>query len=274
MNGLFIRELNNSGLSGWTIAGYRSFFAWLSLTPFVVRRLGPMTDFRWVIGAALSFTAMCATFVNSMTRTTVANAIILQYTAPAWVFLFSPWITRERASGGQWLSLAISGVGIGVIFGWQFEQDSTGLLLGLLSGVVFGLQTVLFRRVRAVDPIVLVWVVCGVSAAILLPIAHCSGRPALTPSLVGWLGLMGLVQFSIPYVLYSAGLQRTSAQKGALLLLLEPVLSPIWVWLVVSEVPRASTIVGGGFILLSVAYLTVLDLRRAQRGCSSSGSNG
>ncbi len=264
-NGLFIRTLNNSGLGGWTIAGYRSLFACLFLTPFVLRRIGHIDEVKWVVGAVLSFTAMCATFVNAITQTTVANAVVLQYTAPVWVFVLSPWITRERATGAQWLSLAISVMGIAVIFGWQFELEPVGLVLGLAAGVVFGIQTVLFRRVRAVDPLVLVWMVCGGSAVLLLPVAYTVGRPPLTPPLVGWLALMGLVQFAIPYVLYSAGLRRVSAQKGALLILLEPVLSPFWVWLAVSEVPHVSTLIGGGCILSSVIYVTLLDLVRGAR---------
>lgn len=265
LNGLFIRPLNSAGLSGWAIAGYRSLFSCLFLTPWVIRRWQPIQGWGWIAGAVLCFSAMCATFVNAMTQTTVANAIVLQYTAPGWVFLMSPWITGERATRRQVTSLVFALSGVAIIFACQFNSDAAGLALGLSSGVVFGMQTVFFRKARAVDPMVLTWLACGGSAVLLLAVAYATKAPVMTLSLAGWLALMGLVQFAAPYVLYSAGLRRMSAQKGVLFILLEPVLSPVWVWLALGEIPLTSTLVGGGCICASVIYLALIDLRRAGR---------
>lgn len=252
LNGVFIKSLYASGVGGWAIAGYRSLFACLFLTPLMLGRMGRIEDRGWVLGLVIAFTAMCATFVQAMTHTTAANAIVLQYTAPVWVFLLSPWITRERAGRGQVMSLAFSLIGVVVIFGWQFQGAHSGLILGLAAGVVFGIQTVLFRRVRRVSPLVLVWLACGGSGVILLAVSLATERTSMNAGLVGWLALMGLAQFALPYVLYSAGLGRVSAQRGSLVILLEPILSPVWVWLAVGEVPHVSTLVGGGFIMASV----------------------
>ena len=265
LNGIFVRSLRESDLGGWDIAGFRSLFACLFLTPLAWRRWKPIRDRAWVLAAVLAFSAMCATFVNAMTRTTIANAIALQYTAPAWVFLFSPWITRERAAGIQFLSLAFSLVGVAVIFFCQYEPGQTGLLLGLASGLVFGIQTVLFRRVRFVDPLVMVWLACGGSALLTLPVSFVSPAPVLTAAVMGRLALMGLVQFALPYVLYCIALNRMPAQSAALILLVEPVLSPLWVWLAIGEVPHPSTLVGGGFIMAGVFCVTFQGLARTLR---------
>ncbi len=259
LNGLFIRWLHQPGLDGWALAGFRSLFACLFVTPLVWRRRGPIADRGWVLATVLCFTAMCATFVHSMTRTTVANALVLQYTAPVWVFLLSPRVTGERATGRQLACLVFALMGVGVIFGGQFRAAPWGLALGLLSGLVFGFQTVLFRRVRAMEPLVLVWLTCGGSGVLLVATAYVTGGVSLRPALLGGLALMGLVQFAIPYVMYSAGLRRVSAQQAVMIILLEPVLSPVWVWASVGEVPQVSTMVGGGFILLSVIYLALVN---------------
>lgn len=261
LNGLFIKSLVAAGAGGWAIAGYRSLFACLFLTPFVLKRRRSIEHRWWVLAMVLTFTAMCATFVNSMARTTAANAIVLQYTAPVWVFLLSPWITRERAGRGQIASLAFSLIGVAVIFGWQFDLENEGLVLGLASGVVFGLLTVLLRRVRGVNPLVLVWLSCGGSGMVLLAVSFATETTEITGPLIGRLAVMGLVQFALPYVLYSAGLSRVSAQQGSLLILLEPILSPLWVWLAIGEVPHVSTVVGGAFIIAGFVYITMAHVR-------------
>ncbi len=271
INGLFIRNLHNSGLSGWSIAGYRSLFACLFLTPFALRRRTPIRDPGWTVAAVLCFTAMCATFVIATTQTTVANAIILQYTAPAWVFLLSPWITREHATSRQFVALGFSLAGVVVIFAWQFDPTQGGLVLGLVSGVVFGVQTVVFRRVRALDPIILVWLACGGSAILLLAMERATGTATVAWPNLGWLLFMGVVQFALPYVLFSMGVGRLSAQKSVLLVLFEPLLSPVWVWIAVGESPHVSTIVGGALIFCSVIYVTILEMVRGRDRAASSG---
>ena len=262
LNGLFIKSLHEAGVSGWSIAGFRSLFAAVFITPFALRRLKPIPDRAWVLAAVLAFTAMCATFVIATTLTTAANAIILQYTAPAWVFLFAPLIIGERATPRQHLALGLSLVGVALIFLWQYQPGQRGLVIGLASGLVFGFQSVLFRRVRTVDPLVLVWMVCTGSAAVLLAIAYLISPPHLTVSIAGWLVLMGVVQFGLPYVLYSAALHRVTAQQCVLIVMIEAILNPLWVWIVRGEVPHVSTFLGAACILGSILYLTTLQLTR------------
>jgi len=262
LNGLFIKHLHEHGVDGWSIAGYRSLFACLAILPLAWRRRRPIHNRGWLLATILTFTGMCATFVIATTLTTAANAIILQYTAPAWVFVFAPFITGERATRAQHRGLTLSLLGVLLIFGFQYAPGQRGLVLGLASGVVFGVQSVLFRKVREIDPLVLVCLVCGGSAILLLAVALAIGGPHPTGSMLGLLVLMGIVQFGLPYVLYSAGLARVSAQQAILIILIEAVLNPTWVWLVRGEAPHASTFAGGLCILGSIVYLTVLQLVR------------
>lgn len=257
LNGVFIKTLYASGLNGWAIAAFRSLFAALFLAPFAVRRLKKIRDPGWVAAALLAFTCMCATFVIATTQTSAANAIALQYTAPVWVFLFAPLVVGDRANERQYLSLVCSLAGVAVIFLSQYRPGYTGLLIALASGLVFGVQTVFFRRVRAVDPLVMAWLACTTSGVLLLSVASVVTSIDLTPHLVVRLALMGVVQFAIPYVLYTVGLRYVSAQKAVLLLLLELILNPIWVWLFVGEIPHWGTLVGGGLILVGVLYVAL-----------------
>jgi drug/metabolite transporter, DME family len=266
LNGVFIKGLHSSGAGAMTIAAYRCLFAFVCVTPFALRRRRTAThNRRWLAASTIAFTAMCVTFVLAMTLTTAANAIFLQYTAPAWVFLLSPWITSDRASRGQYFGLVFAIIGVFVIFFYQYTPGQTGLIIGVVGGVVFGIQSVVFRSARLVDPVVLVWTVCGGAAFMLLPVAWIVDGFGTTPSQLAWLALMGAVQFAVPYVLYSAGLARVTAQRGVLLILIEPILSTLWVWLIIGETPLASTFVGGSFIGVSVLHTVLTQVARSRR---------
>jgi len=257
LNGLLIKTLGTEGVGGCTIASGRSLIAAAFLLPVAMRRWKPIAEKRWVLATILAFTGMTISFVLATTLTTAANAIILQYTAPAWVFIFSPLILRESASLRQWVALAGAMVGVAIIFFWQYTTEALGLTIALTSGLVFGTQSVLFRRVRALDPVVLAFVTCAGSGLVLLgPALLVDGPlPAGRPLLL--LALMGVIQFGLPYVLYSAGVARVRVQEAILIVMLEPVLNPVWVWLGPGETPSAGTILGGAIILASVTYLAL-----------------
>ena len=80
---------------------------------------------------------------------------------------------------------------------------------------------------------------------------------ALSTDEVLILVVMGGVQLGLPYYLFSKGLQTISLQEASLIALIEPVLKPLWVALVVGEIPSVATVAGGGLILvgLGVRYL-------------------
>jgi len=79
----------------------------------------------------------------------------------------------------------------------------------------------------------------------------------LTLEQAGILAVMGAVQLGLPYFLFSQGLKTIPLQEASLIALIEPVLNPLWVALVVGEIPSAATLSGGGIILvgLGVRYL-------------------
>ena len=81
--------------------------------------------------------------------------------------------------------------------------------------------------------------------------------------------VMGIVQFGIPYYLYSLGLVRVPAYQAALIITIEPVLVPLWTYFAVGEVVPRWTAVGGSFILLAL----VIFVWRARRGTSALANN-
>jgi drug/metabolite transporter (DMT)-like permease len=255
--GVFIKFLEIHPL---TIVFYRSFFASLVFVPFLksseFRFNGPM------LVSVISYTAAITAFVSANKLTTAANAIVLQYTAPVLVYLFSRLVLGEKISTPNALALAVSMVGVGLIsVDNAGEPEMSGVMLALLSGVLFAIYMVNLQRLREFSAIYLTWVNNLVCALLILPFAKA--RLALSIDQLAIVAIMGGVQLGLPYFLFSKGLRTIPLQEAALIALIEPVLNPVWVALTVGEIPSFATLVGGAMILaaLAVRYLGPLISR-------------
>lgn len=102
-----------------------------------------------------------------------------------------------------------------------------------------------------------------VCASLLLVLVRGQLAVSLLQTLL--LAIMGAVQLGAPYYLFSRGLQSVSLPEAALITLIEPVLNPLWVALVVGELPSMATVWGGALILfgLGVRYIWPLAVARA-----------
>lgn len=244
--GVFIKFLDLHPLA---IVMYRSFFASLVFLPFLKRRDMRLSAPVWV--SVLTYTAAISAFVSANKLTTAANAIVLQYTAPVFVYLFS-WLVRgEKISKLNGLALTIAMIGVAIIsLDSAGEPQMMGVLLALLSGVIFAAFMLNLQRTRDINPVYLTWLNNLMCAVLLLPFVTI--HLALTTHQIAILAVMGAVQLGLPYLLFSNGLKAISLQEAALIALIEPVLNPLWVALVVGEIPAVATLVGGGMILIGL----------------------
>lgn len=245
--GLFIKFLPVPPL---TIVFYRSLFAGASFA-FFARRSGPWPA-RPLLFSAAAYTAAISAFVAANKLTTAANAIVLQYTAPMFVFLAAAVWFRENIQRVTWLGLALGMAGIGVIFiGSAGEPDFSGVSLALLSGVLFAAYMVNLRFLGAVSPAALTCFNNLACCLLLLPFVGADGSLSWREG--GILAIMGTVQLGLPYALFSRGVQRVAVHEASLIVLIEPILNPLWVALAVGELPSLSTVAGGVLILAGLA---------------------
>jgi drug/metabolite transporter (DMT)-like permease len=254
-------------LGGWQVACFRSAVAAATLfllMPEARRRPSPR-----VLGVALAYASTLVLFVLANKLTTAASAIYLQATAPLYVLLLSPWLLRERIRSKDVVFMLALAVGLGLFFVGLDPVSATapnpalGNLLGLISGgtwalTVMGLRA-LGRGGEPWAPAAAFWGNVFAAVACLpmaLPIA--SSRPA------DWLLVLylGVFQIGIAYFLLIRGLERVQAFETSLLLLLEPVLNPLWAWLVHGERPGAWSLAAGGVILLATLVKSWVDARR------------
>ena len=260
LGGVFIKSLPVGALG---ITLHRSLFAGLCLLPLMWGR--PLPKLRDTAVAVLIYTGLLGLYVSATQGTSAANAIFLQYTAPVYALLLGPRLFGDKLKKGDLWAVAIAMVGMAVLFFGNFRGgEEAALLMGVGSGVMFGLFMLWLRKMRGEDPVAVtatnnlgVALVAAVATAIFAPAdlllipRGLQGGPEWQPALL--LALMGCVQIAAPYVLFSYGLQRVTAAEAGLLALVEPLLNPIWVAIGVREVPSWPTIVGGGLIVLALA---------------------
>lgn len=204
---------------------------------------------RTVWAGALFYAGTVILFVASNKLTTASNAIILQYTAPLYVLLLSRFLLKERTFLSDWIFMLILMSGIILFF---FDDLSGGRLegniLALLSGVCFASLTVTLRMQKNQNPedtILFGNIIC---ALLTCPFLFIQTVDMI--SIKGSL-LLGVFQLGLPYLLFSIALKKVRAIDGILIPIIEPILSPIWVFLIIGEVPGYWSIVGGIIILVS-----------------------
>jgi drug/metabolite transporter, DME family len=248
-------RLGPEPVDGSAIAFYRALCAGLVLVP-AVRRAD--LSFRWLMVVMVGFFAtMNLTFILSMVYGKSSNAILLQYTAPMWMYLASVWLLGEAADRRNSVAVGIGLVGLGVIVagGWR-EAQLPAASLALCSGFAYAGVIVCLRALRQASSQWLTVLNHLGAALALVPYLCLVGWPRLTAAQLGVVALWGTVQMALPYWLMARGLRSVSPQEAGAITLLEPILNPIWAYLVAParETPTPPTLIGGAFILGALAW--------------------
>lgn len=220
------------------------------------------------IGGAVAYAVTVALYVPAVTLTTAANAIMLQYTAPLWIALFGAWFLGERATWVDWLCIAVSLGGMALFFHEGLASKSfAGDLLGALSGITLAWMMLLLRKQKHGRP--LESTLLGNILAALIGLPFMFGRPA--PDATGWLVIvvLGVVQLGLAYALYSWAIRHVTALESVLIVMLEPILNPIWALLLIGERPQGWALLGGLLVLAAATVRGVLlALQRPNGGAA------
>ena len=259
--------IKGCALDGWQVAGLRSAVAALLL---VLLLPSSRRGWSWRTGlVGIAYAGTMISFVLSNKLTTAANTIFLQSAAPIYVLALSPWLLREPISrrDGFWLVLVAGGLALFFVGRpdptWSAPDPMTGNLIALAAGVFWALTLVGLRWLgRGTEPdgsTGLSAVLLGnlLAALIALPLA----LPIEESQPADWavVGYLGVFQIGIAYLLLTFGFRRVSALEGSLLILLEPVLNPVWAWIVHREVPGGWSLIGGAVILATCTAKTFCD---------------
>jgi drug/metabolite transporter (DMT)-like permease len=248
-------RLGTAPVDDLAIAFYRAFFAGLFLLPTLRRQA---ISFRPAMAGMMTcFAAMNITFVLALTGGKAANAILLQYTAPLWIYLAGIACLGERPSARGWTSLLIGLAGIAVLLlGGKREADLPVISLGLASGFFYAGVILFLRALRHADSNWLTVLNHLGAALVVAPFLLYHGWPILNLVQFAVVALFGVVQMGFPYILMARGLRVVSPQEAGVITLLEPLLNPLWAYLVApdTEAPTEYTVLGGVFILGALVW--------------------
>jgi drug/metabolite transporter (DMT)-like permease len=201
--------------------------------------------------------------VLAMMNTTVANVLIVQSTSPLAVAALGWIVLGERVGARGWVTLAVAFTGLAIVIGNSVDGGRfLGNVFALGVAACSACMVILVRRARAVSlqPVTIV------GAALAVLIALPLGEPlSVPPRDIALLLSLGLVQMTLGLSFYLYALRLMPAAQVTLIALLEPVLGPVWVWLVNGEEPAATTIIGGAIILGALAINIALGLRFGTR---------
>ena len=256
LGGVLIKSID---LNPAAIAGSRSLIALVVMTlamPGVLRKVSRRT-----IPGAIAYSATVFLFVVATKLTTAANAIFLQYTAPIYIAMISPWFLGERTNWQDWLLVLLALSGVGLFFLDQLSfQGLSGVVAALASGFAFAWLAVLMRHQKAGSPEAVVLLGNAFTFLMALPWMF----PILRIEQNGpRLLLLGIVQLTIPYLLYSVAIRHVRALDASIISIIEPILNPVWVMLATSERPAFWSIVGGIIVLTTSLTRSLLASRTA-----------
>jgi drug/metabolite transporter (DMT)-like permease len=237
----------------------RALFAVLGLLVFVAfaERGHLVRAFRAIGRAGLAVTVLMAvssgTFIAALNYTSVANVLFLQALAPVLAAVLGTFV-GEPVARRTWLAMAVAAAGVGLMVGGPSRPSAAGVTLSLLMAVSFAGTIVITRHKREVS---MAPATCLSQVLVFLVAA-----PFADPSSVGAADLalligLGVGQIGLGLIFLTIGARLIPAAEVALITLLEIVLGPLWVWIVLSERPSATTLVGGAIVLAAVVIQVV-----------------
>ncbi len=199
------------------------------------------------------------------------TAVVLMYTAPIYVSLYSAVFFREGFSRGKVLAILLmllGGAFVSGVFG-GFQLHFGGILLGLASGIGYGSYNIVTKIAirRGVPPLQITlyaFLSMGILALALCrpwemaePIAN-----APVPSVLLLVGL-GAVTCAIPYLLYTVGMKGISAATASALSITEPMATTVYSMLIFHTMPDTYSAIGVALILAAVLWLGLCERKRS-----------
>jgi drug/metabolite transporter (DMT)-like permease len=257
--GLLIRMWEGGDV--WQILFWRSFFFNLTLIIFLYFiykkesfSIIKSSGFPGVLGGiamAIGFTA----YIFAMRETTVANVLFIISTQTIWLALFGYLFLKERVSFKTLLSIILAMIGIIVMVGGSLGTGSLyGNLAALFVPINFAFLILLIRKYSNLDLVPALFY----GGLIIMFFSFFMSETIITSKnnlIVGF--LLGSFQHAFGFICIVIGARSTPAVVVGLLMLVETLLGPLWVWIFLSEIPPMSVFIGGGIIILAVIFKTL-----------------
>jgi len=258
--------------NGFEVTFWRSLACAVCVAAYLAWRDGPRGVATSIVAAGwpglvsgLMWAIMFTFFMLALTRTTVANTLVVSSLQPLFAALAGWLVLGERVPLRTWGAMVVAGGGIVVMFADAIGGGAvSGTLFALAVPVAAAANVILLKRTGSrVDFVPAVMVGGVISALVTLPVAW-----PLTASVhdVTLLGMLGAIQLALPCVFLAAWVvRRLTAAEVGLLALLEVLLGPILVWAALGERPSDLALVGSGIVFAALVANEAIGLVAERR---------
>lgn len=272
--GIFVRHLNDLGFSSIQVACLRLTTAGIlfALILLIKDRKGFKIALRDIplflalgLVSILFFTCCYFTAIRLMTMSTAA---ILLYTSPIWVMVLAIIFLKEKFTIQKLIALILAFAGCVLVSGFGGKVTVVGILVGLGSGLGYGLYSIFgtfaLKKYSPYTVTCYTFLIAGLGSIFVSnPVDLVSKISSIEnkPALFGFVLLTAVVTAVIPFLLYTLGLNMTTAGKAAVLATVEPAAATLFGFFVMKETAGPVAIAG---ILLVFAAIIVLSLRKKE----------
>lgn len=252
--GIFIKLIP---WNGFAVASIRSLIAALTIALYML-----ITGKRYILskntligGFFAGSVYTCFTVANKLT--TAANAIVLQFTSPVFIVVFSAIFLKQRISKKDFAVVAATLIGIALFF---FDQLKPGYILGNIVAIAAGMfMAGMFITVGTIEGDERFSAILNgqlFTFLVGLPFIITT-KPEFTSTAVVCILILGVFQLGISYILYVKATQYCPPLACCLLGALEPLLNPVWVLIFDGERPGVFALIGGVIVIISITVWTI-----------------
>ncbi len=250
----------------WTMIFWRALFLsfgmWLVINLVYPNRA--WQQYKTVRGPGLlmvgAYSLGTISFIFAITHTSVANTLIILSTTPLFAAIIGRLLLHERIQPRTMVAILLVCIGITVLASGSAEQEGglLGDLAAILGSFFLACGFSFVRRFPGVSAFSAISCSGLLTAVMILPLASPF---AVSQADMGYLLVMGLYMLPIGTALMFLGPRYIPAPEVGLLLLLESILGPVWVWLALGEEPGVSTLLGGAIVISTLAINTIWALK-------------
>ena len=199
-------------------------------------------------------------FITAIKITTVANVVIIFSTAALFSALFAYLFYKEKITKNIIIASFFMFVGLFIIFNDKLEIGSfEGNIYALFCTALFATSYVLLSRYKDMDRVILT-AFSGLALSIIA-FFFCD-ELAIDFRTLAVVMIMGLLISPISRVLLGTGAKYISASEVSLLMIIETIMAPIWVWIFLNEVPSSYTFIGGSIIIVTLIINSIYTLKK------------
>ena len=201
-------------------------------------------------------------FITAVKTTTVANVVIIFSTAALFSALFAYLFYREKITKNIIVASFFMFVGLFIIFNDKLEIGSIeGNIYALLCTAFFATSYVILSRYKEMDRFILT-AFSGLALS-MIAFFFCDDL-SIDFKTLAVVMIMGLLISPISRVFLGNGAKYISASEVSLLMIIETIMAPIWVWIFLDEVPSSYTFIGGSIIIATLIINSIYTLKRGE----------